>query len=113
MRVGVPGPETWTPTSMGCQCITDYLPQTMRFPPTFHIGDPVWVSTPRTSCFRRRAANEDRVRGIIVGREEGGLERGGFRQWWYRVKLNWDEPWVLASQTDLLRLNPRSDVEST
>ncbi len=82
------------------------------FPPAFEIGDLVWVATPRSSLFRPRSGSEDRVRGTIAGHEEGLAERGGFREWWYRVKLSWDEPWVLVSQTELLRLNPRSDSET-
>jgi hypothetical protein len=77
----------------------------------FKLGDSVWVPTPRSSLFRRRTASEDQVRGVIVGREQVVDPRGGFRDWSYRVKLNWDEPWVQVSHTDLMRLNPRSDNE--
>jgi hypothetical protein len=74
----------------------------------FEIGDDVSVPTPRSALFRKRSASQDRTSGKVVGYESGGGDRSKGDDWWYDVKLAWDEPWVSISQTELLKLNPRN-----
>ncbi len=62
----------------------------------------------RSALFRKRSASQDRTSGKVVGYESGGGDRSKGDDWWYDVKLAWDEPWVSISQTELLKLNPRN-----
>ncbi|MCO6457622.1 MAG: hypothetical protein J5I93_20155 [Pirellulaceae bacterium] len=80
----------------------------MDHPAAFEIGQRVQVPTPRSALFRRRAASQDRVAGTIVGLEDGVTGRRPTHEWWYFVKLTWDEPWIEIPQSELLRLNPRN-----
>ena len=79
--------------------------------PQFQLGEKVFVRTPRSTEFRRRSKTQTHVAGRVVGFEPGEDRRGRNDDWWYYVKLTWDEPWIEVSETELAEQNVQGKAQ--